>query len=343
MIIASDAFASAGDTLQVKVKDFPPCVVVQGDGTVTGFDIDIWNAVGREVGFTSDYQVELFHDNILNELKHKRTDVGIAGFTITESREEYVDFSHHYLDSGLRILTLKQEVGMFDKAKIFWESTKGLFTFYGIFLILFAHLVWGLERDNDDTNNDGSFNDKYFPGIFEAIYYCVITASTVGYGDLTCKKWRGRFLSLVLVITAIPAFCNFTAVLSSSYTTQSMASIQSVEDLKGKTILTQDGPSLKVLENIGANVKVVPTIDQAVDWLMLERGDAVVYDSPIILEYAKKYPDKVEAVGYLFDKQYYGFALQEGSSLRQDVNKALLKIRESGEYDSIHSKWFKKD
>jgi ABC-type amino acid transport substrate-binding protein len=122
-----------------------------------------------------------------------------------------------------------------------------------------------------------------------------------------------------------------------------MASIKSVEDLKGKTILTQDGPSLKVLESLGAKVKVVPTIDQAVDWLMLERGDAVVYDSPVILEYAKKYSDKVEVVGYLFDKQYYGFALQEGSPIRQDVNKALLKIRETGEYDSIHAKWFKKD
>lgn len=343
MIIASNAFASAGDTLKIKVKDFPPCVIVEEDGSVTGYDIEIWDAICRANSWQREYSVGSTHDSVLEDLDNKRVDVGIAGFTITEGREEFVDFSHHYLDSGLRILTLKQEPGILDKAISFWNNIKSTLTFYGIFLILFAHIVWLLERDNDPTNNDGSFDDRYFPGIFEALYYCIITASTVGFGDFTCKKAKGRFFTVILVFAGIMAFCNFTAVLSSSYTIENMSTIKSVDDLKGKTILTQDGPSLKLLESIGANVKVVSTIDQAVDWLMLERGDAVVYDSPVILEYAKKYMGKVEVVGYLFDKQYYGFALQEGSPLRQDVNKALLKIRESGEYDKIHSKWFKKD
>jgi polar amino acid transport system substrate-binding protein len=276
-------------------------------------------------------------------LDDKSIDVGIAGFTITEERENKVDFSHHYLDSGLRILTLKTEPRMIDKALAFWDNVKDHLIFYGIFLVIFAHIVWVLERDNDPTNNDGSFDDCYHTGICQALYYCIITASTVGFGDYTCKKARGRIFTVILVFSGIMAFCNFTAVLSSSYTIENMSAIKSVDDLKGKTILTQDGPSLNLLESIGANVKVVSTIDQAIDWLMLGRGDAVVYDSPVILEYAKKYRDKVEVVGNLFDKQYYGFALQEGSPLRQDVNKALLKIRETGEYDKIHSKWFKKD
>lgn len=343
MVIASNAFASAGDTIQIKVKSFPPCVVIEEDGHVTGFDVEIWRAICFSEGWSFDVSVDSSHSNILKDLADKKFDVGIAGFTITEEREGYVDFSHHYLDSGLRILTLKTEPGMIDKAIAFWTNIQDHLIFYGIFLVIFAHIVWVFERDNDPTNNDGSFDDKYHPGIFEAMYYCIITASTVGFGDFTCKKAKGRIFTVILVISGIMAFCNFTAVLSSSYTIENMSDIQSVDDLKGKTVLIQDGPSLKVLESIGANVKVVPTIDQAVDWLMLERGDAVVYDSPIILEYAKKYSDKVEVVGYLFNKQYYGFALQEGSPLRQDINKALLKIRESGQYDSIHSKWFKKD
>jgi polar amino acid transport system substrate-binding protein len=343
MIIASNAFSKVGDTLQVKVKSFPPCVVIEDDGTVTGYDIDIWNAICRVNGWTTEYSVGTSHNNILTELADKKFDVGIAGFTITEGREDFVDFSHHYLDSGLRILTLKSDPGMIDKVVSFWNNISGTLAFYGIYLIIFAHIVWALERDSDPTNNDGSFDDGYFVGVAQASYYCIVTASTVGFGDFTCKKARGKIFTAVLIISGLIAWSNLTAVLSSSYTIENLSAIKSVEDLKGKTILTQDGPSLKLLESLGANVKVVDTVGQAVDWLMLERGDAVVYDSPVILEYAKKYMDKVEVVGYLFDKQYYGFALQEGSPLRQDVNKALLQIRESGEYDSIHSKWFKKD
>jgi ABC-type amino acid transport substrate-binding protein len=343
VIAVSTTFGEPTDTLQIKVKSFPPCVIIEDDGTVTGYDIEIWEAICHENNWQPEYTVASSHNNILKELGEKKFDVGIAGFTKTESREELIDFSDHYLDSGLRILTLKSEPGIIDKIVSFWNNIDDTLAFYGIFLILFAHIVWALERDNDPTNNDGSFDDSYFVGIAQALYYCIVTASTVGFGDFTCKKARGKIFTVVLIFSGLIGWSNLTAVLSSSYTIENLSAIQSVEDLKGKTILTQDGPSLKVLQGIGANIKLVPTIDQAVDWLMLERGDAVVYDSPVILEYAKKYPDKVEVVGYLFDKQYYGFALQEGSPLRQDVNKALLKIRESGKYDSIHLKWFKKE
>ena len=343
MVIASTAFSEVGDTLQVKVKSFPPCVVIEDDGTITGFDIAIWKEICFLNGWECEYSVDTTHKNILEKLGNKDIDVGIAGFTITEDRENFVDFSHHYLDSGLRILTLKSDTGILDKIISFWNNIKNTLIYYSVFLIIFAHIVWIFERDDDPTNNIGSFSDKYYPGIFEAIYYCIITASTVGFGDYVCKKLKGRFFTIVLVISGIIAFCNFTAVLSSSYTIDNISSIKSVDDLKGKTILTQEGPSLKLLESLGANVKVVPTVEQSVDWLMLGRGDAVVYDSPVILEYAKKYPDKVEVVGSLFDKQYYGFALQEGSPLRQNINKALLQLRENGKYNRIYSEWFQKD
>lgn len=343
MIIASNAFSEVGDTLQVKVKSFPPCVVIEDDGTVTGFDVEIWRAICFSNGWIPEFSVGSTHQGILKDLDDKSIDVGIAGFTITEGREDYIDFSHHYLDSGLRILTLKKEPGIIDKAVAFWNNVEDTLIFYGICLVIFAHIVWLLERDGDSTNDDGSFADSYIPGIKDALYYCLVTASTVGFGDKTCRKDRGKFFTGILIISGIMAFANFTAVLSSSYTTENLSAIKSVDDLKGKTILTQEGPSLRLLQSLGADVKVVASVDQAVDWLMLERGDAVVYDSPVILEYARKFPNKVEVVGYLFDKQYYGFALQEGSPLREDVNKALLKIRESGEYDKIHSEWFKKD
>ena len=87
MVFASNAFASPGDALKVKVKGFPPCVVVEEGGYVTGFDVEIWNAICRENGWASIYTVDSSHNNVLDELDNKRVDVGIAGFTITEGSD----------------------------------------------------------------------------------------------------------------------------------------------------------------------------------------------------------------------------------------------------------------
>jgi ABC-type amino acid transport substrate-binding protein len=349
MAIASNIFASTGDTVRIQVSEFPPCVIVNDDGTIDGFDIEIWNEISASLnkkwkdGITYSMEVVNPHTKILENLENGQADIGIASFTITSDRERKVDFSHHYLDSGLRILVLKKSPTLFDKFIVFWEAIDAPAMLFLLFLFIFAHVIWYLEKDDNPDNDVNGINDNYFPGIFEAIYFCIVTCSTVGYGDYTPKKWPGRIIVIALIFAGIIAFCNFTALLSSEYTTEKIASIKSVEDLKGKTVITQkDTPATHELEKLGAKVKEVDTISQACDWLLLERGDALVFDSPIIMEYAKQYPDKVEVVGDVFAKQYYGFALQKDSPLREDINEQLLKLRESGEYQKIYNKWFKK-
>jgi ABC-type amino acid transport substrate-binding protein len=44
--------------------------------------------------------------------------------------------------------------------------------------------------------------------------------------------------------------------------------------------------------------------------------------------------------GELMKPQSYGIAFREGDELREKVNRALLTIRERGEYDSLYKKWF---
>jgi len=344
IITVTSLNAFAIGTLKVQISEFPPCIIVEDGSPPTGFDIEIWNAIAKKQGWNLEYEVINPHTSILNNLKDKKTDVGIAAFTITEEREKSVDFSHHYLDSGLRILTLKKDVGLIDKIKVFWVAIKTPATLFIIFLLIFAHLIWLLERDDDPDNDANGINDNYFPGIFEALYFCIVTCSTVGYGDYTPKKWMGRLVVVSLIFAGIIAFCNFTALLSSEYTTENLSAIKSVEDLRGKTVITQkDTTAVRELKELGAIVKEVSTIEQACDWLLLKRGDALVFDAPVIMEYVKKYPDEVEIVGSLFAKQYYGFALQEESPLRQEINKALLSLRENGEYQKIYNKWFEKE
>ena len=74
---------------------------------------------------------------------------------------------------------------------------------------------------------------------------------------------------------------------------------------------------------------------------MIDEVDAVVFDSPTILYYARnKGAGKVSVVGPFFDIQYYAFLFPQGSNLREPVNRALLKLRKNGRYDQLYNKWF---
>jgi ABC-type amino acid transport substrate-binding protein len=99
--------------------------------------------------------------------------------------------------------------------------------------------------------------------------------------------------------------------------------------------------SVTALEKLSAVVVPTKSIDQAYDKLLKDEVNAVVFDSPTILYYARNEgTGRVSVVGPLFDIQYYGFLFPQGSELRESVNRALLKLRKNGIYDKLYSKWF---
>lgn len=82
-------------------------------------------------------------------------------------------------------------------------------------------------------------------------------------------------------------------------------------------------------------------IEEAFEKLEKNEVEAVVFDAPILEYYALNDGfGKVEVIGELFDKQDYGFVLQEGSPLREKINRAILTIQENGLYDTLYKKWF---
>lgn len=72
------------------------------DGEHVGFDMDIVNGIAEEVGFDVELEVTNF-DGIIPGLQTGTFDIAIAGITITEERQETVDFTDPYYKSGTRI------------------------------------------------------------------------------------------------------------------------------------------------------------------------------------------------------------------------------------------------
>ncbi len=73
------------------------------DGKLTGFDVELFEAIAKEIGIDFKWQTMDFN-GIIPALQSRSIDAAIAGITIKSDREKVVDFSHPYYDSGLIIL-----------------------------------------------------------------------------------------------------------------------------------------------------------------------------------------------------------------------------------------------
>jgi ABC-type amino acid transport substrate-binding protein len=323
--------------LNVAIEMLAPCVM-QSKGAYTGFEIELWEEISKDLGIEFTYY-EADMDRIFEDLIDGKAQVGFSCITITHKREELVDFSHHTLDSGLRILVLnKKSFSLIETAKsLFSPLVMKAMTYLGLFIIVCGHVFWWVEKGKH------LISVKYFPGIFEAFWYVLVTMTTVGYGDIVPRKWIGRVLAFIVMLIGIGFFGWAVAQLSSVITMQKLHSnITDEHDLHNKIIATVDGTtSIDALEDLGAFVVPVKVIDKAFEKLLQHKVDAVVFDSPAILYYARNEGvGKVAVVGKLFDIQYYGFLFPEGSALREPVNRTLLKLRKNGQYERIFNKWF---
>src|SRR5262245_17822974 len=174
LVIGASATAQNNTSeLRVVTRVLPP-VVVDQNGTLTGFSIDLWNKIAEHLQQKVRYHVAPDVRALLDDVRDGKADVGVAAISITSARESAYDFSHPILNAGLQIMVrgkgqeadsnpLMELLGLlFSKTILLW---------LGIALILIlvpAHIVWLLERRHPDGIVP---TEKYFPGIFHAMYW----------------------------------------------------------------------------------------------------------------------------------------------------------------------------
>jgi len=124
--------------------------------------------------------------------------------------------------------------------------------------------------------------------------------------------------------------------------------IKSAADLEGKAIGVQNGTTghiavQKLLGDNYAGIRPYEGTPQALQDLQNGGIDAVVADSPVILEYIKNNPQaKITYVtDETFEKEYYGIGVRKSDTeLLEKINQGLAAVRESGRYDEIFNSYF---
>lgn len=330
--------------LKVAIADFQP-LIIDEEKKYTGFEIDLWETIAKMINIDFEYEKHDFK-KIVPLLAEKKVDLGLAGITIREEREKIIDFSHPTLDSGLLISVNKNRNKLhFFKTviTILNESHKALTTVtLGLFtlIFIFGNLLWLVEK------NANTFNNDYFPGIFESLWLTIVSFTTVGYGDYVPQTWLGRIIASMIIIVGTVMLSFVVAQFTAFFAIKKIkGEINNSRDLFNKKVATVEGSTSEdILRKIGAKVIGVSSIDVAYTKLDNGEVDAIVFDAPITIYYEKiDKHSRIEIVGEIFDKQQYGIALQQGSLLREKINQAILNLQESGQYDLIYRKWFGMD
>ncbi|MGD0473031.1 MAG: cystine ABC transporter substrate-binding protein [Candidatus Velthaea sp.] len=110
------AFADAGlddvkkrGTLRIALEGtFPPFNFQDSSGNLSGFEIDLGNALAKQLGVKAEFLPTKW-DGILAGLDSGRYDIVLNQVTITPERQAKYDFSAPYTVSGIQILVKKAD------------------------------------------------------------------------------------------------------------------------------------------------------------------------------------------------------------------------------------------
>ena len=341
-ILSANA-AEGPPVFHVATRTVPP-LVQKDNGRLTGFSIDLWNALANRLGETTEF-VEMPDVNSLLDAVHSgKADLGISAISITADRDRSYDFSQPMLGAGLQILVRgKSDQGatnplqglvrlLLSPMVLVWLGIAG------VLITIPAHIVWLLERR---TPNGIIPNPNYFPGIFHALWWAAGTLAT--QADQMPRQWLARIIAILWMFTGVVFVAYYTAQLTATLTVEQIhGDINGPDDLPGKRVATTQGSTAAAyLREQHARVQEFKTIEAAYQALLANSADAVVFDAPVILYFAEHDgKGRVETAGTVFRKEDYGIVFAEGSPLRKKVDGALLELRESGVYEQIYQKWF---
>jgi polar amino acid transport system substrate-binding protein len=327
------------EPLSVVTMPLEPFVIEDGD-RFTGFSVDLWDAVARQLGVEYRWVKVGSVDELLAAVKDGRADVGIAGISMTSEREQVVDFTMPFFNAGLRIMTsthttptIPTLIGLIFSPILLKVLGLGL-----LVLIVMAHIIWLVERGGEEIPR------AYLPGIWKSLWWSLATVATHEYGVLgESRAFFKRLLAMAVVVISVILIAQFTASVAASLTVHQLTgSIHSSSDLPGKRIATVRGTTgADYLAEQHLTAVEVDRIDDAYPLLQNGQAQAIVFDAPVLLYHAAtKGKGVVQVVGPTLKDEYYGIALPAGSALRKPINEALLELMQDGSYTEIHDKWF---
>ncbi|MBV1701488.1 MAG: transporter substrate-binding domain-containing protein [Hyphomicrobiales bacterium] len=331
-----------GTILRVATRVLPP-FVMEKDGQLTGFSIELWNAIAQQLAVGSQFVVKDALPDLIGEVQSGDAQAGISAVSITSSREKLVDFSHPIFDAGLQIMVpignAQPESGLHSLLSLFASPDFRDLMLLMLFLILIpAPFIWLFERRHHENM---VHSDTPLGAMAKTLWWTSTTLA--GQARDTPGTVAGRIVAAIWMFVGLVFISYFTATITTSLTVKRLQlGILGPNDLAGKTVGSVTGSTGEAyLKQRQLTYVSYPQVSDAISALESNKIAAIVYDAPILLYYATHDgKGKVAMTGAIFRPETYGILFPLNSKWRRPVDEALLKLHEDGAYQNIYDRWF---
>jgi len=350
---------------------------ITSDSQLTGFNQAMRQEVlGNRLGL--DYRVTIAGWNeAVVKTRTGECDIGWAAFYVSSVRElcianantcqsedniDYagdltkytccVDYSTNYYPWTISIMA--PSVGQKSFFEALFSSIGSTFVlnficFAFIYMVIGGHLMWIVER----TENPDVFPSAYFEGIDDAIWWAMVTATTVGYGDKVPITPAGRIIAMFFMTIGIALFGVLAGHLSAAFVEARLevTAIRTMASLEG----TRVGGFPSVLAGMAEQHKDIVFTAVPCQWMsdcgaLLEEGrvDAIVYDKPVMAYWRKTNAWAYGAnlvIGDAVSSPPVGIVFPEhglANDMHSTINAALINFitADNAAFQSLINTWF---
>lgn len=282
-----------------------------------------------------DIKIEIIPMDSVNEAikrtKNGEVDFTIGAFSITEERENIIDFSHAFFQSKPAIATRVKGTWI---DTIIWIAQRVIIAI-GIFIIMLYIVGFIINKIDGDTKiqttNQGA-------------WWALVTFSTVGYGDFVPDTNKGKFVASIWIVSSLFLISVFTGYVSSAMTVKRLTEQPTnLNYLSTKRLATVgETTSADLLNALNFNYRSFKNVENAILELINGRIDAIIYDKPI-LEYHLRDNENYQVWEIPNSvKEPYAFILPEDSEIEERVNREMLRVLPTTEWQQIHNSYFNK-
>ena len=333
---------AASHKLVVGTMVAPPVYIKTTDGQWEGLGIEIWQAVARQLGLLFEFREYSGPGPLREAIKNGEIDV-IPSLPAEVSLVSIVDYCQSYLRTGLAIAVPAEGTysrWMATVTRIFSKDTLEAFGLLMLLSLVAGTIVWLFER----RRNSEMFDAEAVKGVGHGIWWSIVTMTGVGYGDKTPKSIGGRTVAIIWMLFSIVFIASFTANITTSLTISELrgkvrgfndlynARVGSISHTEASDFLTRHGITAQSFESIQDGLQAVAN----------KKIDAFVLNE-IILRYLVKneFAGRVQVIPGTFNDYFVSIALQEKSPLRKPINKTLLELMKTEEWNEMMDRYIK--
>jgi ABC-type amino acid transport substrate-binding protein len=329
--------------LRVGVYDLAPYGAVNPDGSFAGASVDLWRRVAEPLGLHYEFVAEPQMEKLLEGVESGQYDVAVGAITITPERAAHLDFSYPAHHSGVAVALKRQSglLGALTSYALVAIELSSLILMMLALLVLIGVAMWFIERPRRAPDEA---EDSSVLTLRDGVYWAVVTMTTVGYGDKTPKTPIGRLIAIAWMLGSVALVSVLSASLVSRLTALQVegGAGPSDADLSGKRLAAAAFSSgAEWLDAQRLAYAKYGSLQKALDALDTGEADAVVNSVGALRHMvAARFSKTLRVHPTLLAPAYMAFVLPEHSALKKPLDRTLMRITASPEWQAVEATYF---